>query len=145
MSVTMGQLRQAIADTITAGVATTPALYTYGSVVESIMLPAVVIEPFSADFNVTFGRGLDTFDFNLFVLVSRADPTSAQATLDALISGVGDSSIRRALYDKPDLGLGPSVDTVVHSMKGYGGSMEGYGISHIGAILQVCVSVSNNS
>lgn len=140
----LGQIRQGLAETISAGIST-DTLYTYGSVVESINLPAAVIEPSSGDFQITLSRGLDSFDFNIFVLVSRADPVSSQALLDDLISGVGPDSIRRAIEDNPTLGLGDVVQTVVHGMKGYGGSLEGYGIPHIGAVLQCCVTVSNSS
>ncbi len=143
----IGQVRQALANTITAGVdisAYNTGLYAYGQVVEAITLPAVVIEPSSADFQVTLSRGMDTFDFNLFVLVSRADPQSSQVLLDDLISGTGVGSIRRALEDKPDLGLDGPINVVVHSMKGYGGSLEGYNVPHIGAVIQCCVYVSNS-
>jgi hypothetical protein len=143
---TVTDLRMALASTIQAGVdisAFNTGLYTYGNVVESITLPAVVIEPASANFQETFNRGLDSFDFNLFVLVSRADPTSAQPLLDALISGDGASSIRLVIYNNPDLGI-DGVNTVVHSMKGYGGSLEGFGLPHIGAVIQCCVYVSNS-
>jgi hypothetical protein len=139
-------MRGALASTIQASVDVTAfgtGIYTYGNVVESITLPAIVVEPASANFQETLSRGLDSFDFNLFVLVSRADPNSAQPLLDALISGVGPSSIRRAIEDNPTLGL-DGVNTVVHSMRGYGGSLEGFGLPHIGAVIQCCVYVSNS-
>lgn len=144
MTPNISDLRQALADTISAGTTIQP-LYTYGNVVETIELPAAVVEPYSGDFVVTLNRGLDTFDFNIFVLVSRADPTSAQPVLDSLVSGTGQDSIRMAIYNNPTLGLGAAVEATVHSMKGYGGSLEGYGLPHIGAVLQVQINVSNSS
>lgn len=137
---TISELRQALADTITAGVA--GPIYTYAAVEEMQNLPAALIEPSSNDFVVAMQRGSDVYDFNVFVMVSRADPKSAQATLDGFVSGDGPASIRRAVYDKEDLGLGDDVSATVHSMKGYGGSLESYGVPHIGAVLQVRILVS---
>lgn len=139
--VNISDVRQGLADTISAGV--TSPLYTYANVEEIQNLPAALIEPASSDFEVSMNRGSDYVDFNVFVLVSRADPKSAQIVLDGFISGDGPDSIRRAIYDKDDLGLGPNVDATLHAMRGYGGSLESYGTVHIGAVLQVRVLISN--
>jgi len=133
-------IRQALAETISAG--TESPLYTYATIEEVQNLPAALIEPSSGDFEVAMVRGSDIFEFNVFVLVSRADPKSAQALLDGFVSGDGPDSIRRAVYDRDDLGLGDAVDATVSSMRGYGGSLEGYGVAHVGAVLQVRVLVS---
>lgn len=141
MTISVSQLRQGLAETIMAG--TSSPLYAYAFVEENINLPAAVIEPADADFLVAMNRGTDVFDFNIFVLVARTDPVSAQAVLDNFISGDGPDSIRRAVYDREDLGLGDDVAATLHGFKGYGGSLEGYGIPHIGAVLQVRIKVDN--
>lgn len=141
LKVNISDVRQGIADTISIGVSS--PIYTYAFVEEVQNLPAALIEPASADFEVAMSRGSVYFDFNIFVLVSRTDPKSAQATLDGFISGYGPDSIPRAIYDKDDLGLGPNVDATLHAMRGYGGSLESYGVPHLGAVLQVRVLISN--
>lgn len=137
----LSEVRQGLASTISAGVSS--PLYTYANIEEVQSLPAALIEPSSGDFEVSMNRGSDFYDLNIFVLVSRADPKSAQTILDGFITGDGPDSIRRAIYDKDDLGIGPNVDATLRGMRGYGGSLEGYGVPHVGAVLQVRVLVSN--
>ncbi len=135
----LSEIRTGIARTIDNH--TDIELFTYDQVEDLGNLPAVIVEPITADFEGAFDRGLDEWDFNLYVLVGRADVTSGQDILDALVSGSGPNSIRRILHEHSDLGLvtDSTVDAQCYAMRGYGGKFEWYDVPHIGAILRVLV------
>ncbi|MFJ8743422.1 hypothetical protein ACIRL2_29105 [Embleya sp. NPDC127516] len=65
--------------------------------------PDAVIEPhfFVGEYNITydkaFGRGQDEVEFTARVLVGRADDRTAQAHLDAMLSGGGPASLKQAI------------------------------------------------
>lgn len=141
MAVTLSEIREALARTIENGIATT--VYVYAQVADAGELPAVIIEPAKADFEGAFQRGMEIWIFNLFVLVPHVDASSSQDELDALLLGSGESSIRRAVYDQPDLGIvGADVDAEVYEVFAYGGNFTWATIPHIGAVLKVRVRVS---
>jgi hypothetical protein len=131
-------IRNGIASTINAHVGM--HLHAYGAVEDVAQLPAVAIEPEDAEYDGAFSNGMQTWDFNLFVVVSRNDAKAAQRTLDTLISGSGENSIRYALSCDPTLG-GLPVNARVYKMQSYGGSFVWYGVKHVGAILKVKVLV----
>lgn len=130
------QIRDALANTINAN--TAMEVYCYATVPDKIHLPAVVIEPTYCDFEGAMGRGLDLWDFNLFVLVTRGDSETGQDQLDQLVSGSGPNSIRRILFERDDLGL-DQTEATCYSMHGYGGKHEWFKVEHVGAILKVRV------
>lgn len=144
MASTLTEIREALARTIENGVET--SVNVYSQVADAGELPAVIIEPAKADFEGAFQRGLDNWIFNLYVLVPHVDASASQDMLDVLIIGSGESSIRQAVYNQPDLGLtGPDdsdVDAEVFEVTAYGGMFEWAKIPHIGAILKVRVRVS---
>lgn len=129
-------IRAAIATTILAGVA--DPLFVYDTVPDLSQLPAVIVEPATADYVTTIGAGMDEWNFNVFVMCSRAVPGIGQNQLDDYVAGWGPNSIRRIVFQTPDLGLGDS-DATVTGMKGYGGSWEIAKVEHVGAILRVRV------
>ncbi|MER5355717.1 hypothetical protein ABT093_36010 [Kitasatospora sp. NPDC002551] len=51
----------------------------------------------AVDFDKTMGRGLDELEITCRVLVGRADDRAAQRLLDALLSGAGPASLKRAI------------------------------------------------
>lgn len=136
------ELRDGLANVVRLN--TTAGIYTYAEVEARGNFPAVVIEPHSADYNVSMARGTDSWDFNIFVLVRGADLPTAQRELDSFVTGSGDNSIRRAIFENQDLGLGDDVTGAhVYLMRGYGGAFEWAGTEHLGAILKARVYVSN--
>lgn len=132
----LAAIRDAIKTTIEAGIA---SVHVYDTVPDaSAVLPAVVVIPTNANFNVTFGRGTDTWEFDLLVLVSYNDPDIAQDQLDELVTGAGSKSIRQAIFANKTLGLA-NTDAHIPSMDDYGSRFEEAGIAHIGARLHMTV------
>ncbi|MFE7797062.1 hypothetical protein [Nocardia sp. NPDC057440] len=141
MAYTLTEIRTALASTIETH--TSASVYTYAEVQAKGNYPAVIIEPHATDFERAMNRGVDEWDFNIFVLVRSADDASAQQELDGFVTGEGDDSIRQVLFEHRELGLDDSVDAHVYSMRGYGGGFEWGGTKHMGAILKARVFVSN--
>ncbi len=98
-------------------------------------LPAVIVEPATADFLVNMGGATTEWMFNVFVLCSRNDEQEGTRNLNALIAGSGPTSIRKLLLGS---NVGLSDTTVfVAGMKGYGGHFRSSGVPMTGAILVV--------
>jgi hypothetical protein len=129
------QIRESFRQTITSAI---PGLNVYRNVEDVVEVPAVVAMPRECDYAGAMQRGLDTWEFDLYVLVARRDGGYAQEELDQYLTGDGPKSIRQALYDHPTLGL-PDTDAFVKGVKGYGGNFQVARIQHIGAILKVTV------
>lgn len=132
----LSQIRTALAETISEGVDS--ELLTYDTVPDVAQLPAAVIRPRDCNFAKAFNRGLDEWDFDIFVLVGRTDTQGGQEQLDGFIAGAGPDSIREVLFNNPTMGLADS-DAFVKGMSGYGGEFNTARITHVGAILKVVV------
>lgn len=130
----LAEIRTALVATITASI---PALFGYDRVPESLNVPAVMILPKSTDFQKAFGRGMDGYTFEAIVLVGRADDQLAQSKLDPYVTGAGDSSIREAVWNARDLGIG--VEASVTGMSGYGDTFTFGTVDYFGARLAVDV------
>lgn len=114
-------------------------VFGYGVMPDLIHLPAVVVEPSEITYTEAMNAGMDLYSFNMFVCCSRSDSEAGQEQLDGLVAGWGPDSIRQALFETPDLGIG-ATDTVVLRMVGYGGTFEDAGnIPMVGAVLKVRV------
>lgn len=130
-------MRRAIANVIDHGLAA--EVFTYDTVPDVENLPAVIVEPLNADFTEAMGRGMDLWEFRIYVLVSRSDTQQGQEDLDQFISGAGPNSIRQVIFNNPTLGLASVDDATVYAMKGYGGSFETGKVPIIGAVLKLRV------
>lgn len=134
------QIRQAIADTVVAGI---PTLNPYPNVPGSPNLPALVVVPRADDMAAAFGGGLDVYQFDLLILVSRADDGIAQGDLDDYVTGSGASSVRQVIFANRSLGL-TDTDAQVTGMSQYGGKWDIGGVDHIGAALACTVHTSKS-
>jgi hypothetical protein len=136
------EVRRALADTLSDNLDV--GVYTYAEVEDHGNLPAIIIEPESSDFAETFKGGVDVWNFLLLILVDGADEVAQQNTLDEFVTGRGPNSIRQILLDNKYLGL-PGKTAVAHCtrMWGYGGQFPWAGVKHVGALLNVQVTVSN--
>jgi hypothetical protein len=128
-------IRQAITDTLD----TIPGLRVTATVPDVANLPAVVILPRTTNFDMAFGRGFDEYEFDLAVLVSRAEPRTGQDALDAFITGAGSSSIRQTVFNNRTLGLSDGTQAHVSRMSDYGTQFPAAGVDHIGAVLRLVV------
>lgn len=136
-------IRQAIADTITAGAS--DEVFVYATVEDMTQVPAVIVEPATADFDTTFGASMDDWIFNVFVMCSRAYLPTGTNQLDGFCQGWGPNSVRRIIFETPDLGLPDDTDATVTGLRGYGGQWQTASIPHVGAILRVCVRTDPKS
>ena len=133
----LGAIRDAIQTTIEANVS---GLRVYDTVPDQANLPALLILPVETDFFKAFGRGTDTHQIDLFVMLSRTVPRTGQDSLDAYVGGSGSQSIRQAIFNNQGLGLADGTQAVVSGMSRYGGSFPAAGIDHIGAALRLVVT-----
>lgn len=128
---------------IRAGIKTTlkaaiPSLHGYATVAAAVNVPAFVVEPATTDFLVAMGRGTDTYQLDLHVIVAEADELVAQAQLDEFVTGAGDKSLRAAIFAARSLGL-THTDAHVAGMTAYGVQFEAAQLDHIGATLRLVV------
>jgi hypothetical protein len=81
--------------------------------------PVAIVIPRTVSFDDTFRKGMQTYSFNVMVIVGRADERSAQNNLDAYCSSTGASSIKLAVQSDKTLG-GNAFDVRVTDMTNYG-------------------------
>lgn len=117
----------------------------YETVPGSINVPAFMVVPKMTNFEGAFGRGLDTYTFDVIVIVSRADDQLAQTNLDPYITGAGASSIRQAVWNARTLGLSDGTEARVTGMTGYGDLFTFGTIDYFGARLTVEVLTSGTA
>lgn len=98
----LSAIRDAIKTTLDAALAD---VYVYDFVPDNPTLPAVCAYPSPVDFFGAFGRGLDTWEFEVLALTSRGSDRAGQDKLDQLITGAGSLSIRQAIFNNRTLGF----------------------------------------
>lgn len=135
------QIRSAVKSTLETAI---PDLFAYNNVPEVTNVPAAVVEPATADFLVAMGRGADTWEFEVTVLVSYADADVAQDQLDDYVNGAGDKSIRQAIFANRSLGL-PDVTAHIAGMSDYGATYQVGDIDYLGAILRLVATTSGTA
>jgi hypothetical protein len=133
---TLEAIRTAVAATLTAALGAGTELY--DRIPGQPVLPCVCVVPDSANFDVAMGRGTDTWQLDLVVLVPSGDSEVGQSRLDPYVTGAGSLSIRQAIFNTRDLGLS-NTDAHVSAMSDYGGSFEAVDVDHIGARLRLVV------
>ena len=130
-------IRDAIQTTLDANAI---GLNVYDTVPDLVTLPALLILPVEGEFMVTFARGFDTHNLDLFAMVSRTSPRTGQNSLDAFVTGFGSQSIRRIVFENRTLGLTDGTDARVTGYSRYGGSFPAAGVDHIGAAVRCVVT-----
>ncbi|MEO3923009.1 hypothetical protein ABGB07_03885 [Micromonosporaceae bacterium B7E4] len=100
----------------------------------------VVVQPAedAADFNVAMGRGTDTWNFDLAVLVPAAMLATSQDALDDYVTGAGSKSVRQIVFNNRTLGLA-DTDAHVSSMGAYGADYVIGQTQYVGATLRLVV------
>lgn len=132
-------IRTAIKTTLEAGIS---GIKCYDTVQDATnVLPAVVVIPFTADFEKAMGRGTDQWSIDLLVLTSTGDPTIGQNSLDDFVSGAGTKSIRQVIFQNKTLGL-TDVDAHVSQLLEYGMRFTNAEVPHIGARLRLEIYTS---
>lgn len=131
-------LRQGLA----ANLATISGLRVKAAIKESIAPPTAVIYPSSTpvEFHQASANGHALFNFEVMVIVGRADAEASQNALDAYISTTGSKSIRAAVELDKTLG-GIAFDTIARRVNSYG-STEINNIEYMAATFEVEVIAS---
>lgn len=131
-------IRTAIKDTVADNV---EGIEGHEKIRDVVNVPAFVVAPAETDFAKAMGRGLDLWNFDVIVLVSRAEMDSAQDLLDEYVGGFGVKSIRQAIFQHPTLGLA-NLHAYVSGMSGYGATYNVGQVDYLGARLRVVVNTS---
>lgn len=106
-------------DGLKANLATITGLRTADTVPDNPSPPIAIVLPQSVSYDDTFQRGMNTYTFSVLVIVNRVSERTAQNSLDAYISGTGNSSIKRAVESDKTLN-GKAFDVRVSELRNYG-------------------------
>lgn len=137
----LSEIRTAARTTITTAI---PSLFGYDTVPDSVNLPAVVVMPSDSDFLVAMGRGADTWQLDIIVIVSAAEPNIGQNALDTYVTGAGANSIRQAIFQNRTLGLA-DVNAHIAGMSGYNLQFSILQLDHIAATLRMVVHTNGRA
>jgi len=108
-----------IRDGIANNLSTISGLRTTETVPDNPQPPVAIIQPSSIDYDLTFRRGLDQYNFLVTVIVGRASERRAQQLLDLYCAGTGSSSVKLAIESNRTL-AGVIQDLRVIAMRNYG-------------------------
>lgn len=139
-------IRTAIKTTLETNIA---GFHCYESFPENArVFPCAVVVPTRTDYHVAMGRGTDTQEFTLLVLVSYNELTVSQNNLNPLVSGSGPLSIRECIFNNRDLGVN-GWQATISSMFDYGIRFEqkfqGAAIDALGARMGLTVYTRGSS
>lgn len=104
---------------------------------------AMVGGPDPLEFDQTFGRGSDEYDFPVIVFASRVDDEGGQSQLDSYLDPFGALSLKAAIESDSTLG-GVVEDLRVQRVQDYG-PHEINGVQYLGAVLIVHVMASGKA
>lgn len=144
---TLEEIREAVRVTIEENL---DGVKCYKNIPENaLVLPAVIVQPDMADFDVAMGRGTDQYDFTLLVLVGYNHIETAQAKLDPFVTGSGPKSVRQCIFNNKTLGIAGDVNAHVSRMFDYGmrfsPDTQGRGTETLGARLALTVFTRGTS
>lgn len=117
---TIAQMRAGIATNLQ----TIAGLRTSDTVPDNIQPPVAIVSPSAIQYDLTFQRGLDLYNFTVMIVVGRASERQAQRALDAFCAGTGASSVKAAIESNRTL-TGLVNDLRVTSMRNYGSTLIG--------------------
>lgn len=117
---TIAQIRQGISNNLQ----TIAGLRTSETVPDNPQPPIAIVSPNAIQYDLTFQRGLDLYNFVVMIVVGRASERQAQRTLDAFCAGTGASSVKAAIESDRTL-TGLVNDLRVTSMRNYGSTLIG--------------------
>lgn len=112
---TINEIRQGIIDNLK----TVYGLRASATVPEQPNPPVAVVELASGAYDTTFGRGLDSWQFTVTLIVGRSDNRVAQSQLDEYVASSGTRSVKQAIESNKTLG-GHASDVRVTNLNSYG-------------------------
>jgi hypothetical protein len=110
---TIGGLRTGLATNL----AKISLLRTAATVPDDPKPPVAVVMPPSISFDTAMGRGLDTYEFVVLLIVGRVSDRAAQNTIDGYCNPTGATSVKAAIESDRTLG-GAACDLRVTDMRG---------------------------
>lgn len=120
----------------------THGLHVYDTMVDVAQTPAVLVEPYLAEYEVAFGMNSDRYEFSLYVLVANKNTAQAQRKLDEFLTGRGPKSIREFIFRNSSLGLDDVDANVTELIKGtYGGNFKVSTTAFVGGVLRLSVQI----
>lgn len=131
---TMSDLRAGIATNL----GTITGLRAYAYVPDDPRPPIAYVIPGGIDFDTAMGRGADTYQFTVKVIVGRWNERTAQTTLDNYCDPASTTSIKRAIESDRQLG-GKCFDLRVESLRNYGPIVLDDGVMYLSAEFAVTV------
>lgn len=136
----LAQLRTAIKTTLEANLTGVNVHRKTPGSAAGVVIVAQLAED-SANFTVAMGRGSDTWNFDLLVLVPASMLDTSQDALDDYVTGAGSKSVRQVVFNNRTLGLA-STDAHVSAMGGYGADYVLGQTQYVGATLRLVVHTS---
>jgi hypothetical protein len=112
---TINEIRQGIIDNLS----TIYGLRAAAVVPEAPNPPVAIVELSSGSYDTTFGRGLDSWQFTVTLIVGRSDNRAAQISLDEFVASSGGRSVKQAIESNKTLG-GFASDCRVTNLNSYG-------------------------
>jgi hypothetical protein len=104
---------------------------------DTISPPIAIVNVANVNYDRTFQRGLDEYNFVITVIVGRVGERSAQRLLDSYVSTTGSSSVKLAI--ELDRTLGGKCDSLrVTDMRNYGSLVIGE-VTYLAAEFNVVV------
>lgn len=111
---TVSELREGIATNLQ----TINGLRIFAYVPDDPKPPIAVVMPETIEFDTSFGRGLDTYNFVVQLLVTSVSDRAAQANIDAYMNPSGPSSVKAAIEKDKTLG-GKAQSLRVETIRNY--------------------------
>ncbi len=109
----------------------------YARVQDATNVPCVVVDVAPSDFDVSMGRGTDTWNLDLHILVSKSDAGLGQSLLDEYVSGAGSKSVRERIFKNRK--ILPDSDAHVTGLIAYNGQYDVAAIDYVGATVRCVV------
>lgn len=117
---TIAEIRAGIATNL----ATISGLRTTETIPDNPQPPVAIITPSAIEYDLSFQRGFDQYNFLVTLIVGRASERQAQRTLDLYCAGTGSSSVKTAIESNRTLS-GLIQDLRVTAMRNYGSTVIG--------------------
>lgn len=101
----------------------------------SLTPPAAAIRLVRVTYDDTNARGLDSYSFEVLLVVSKQDDERAQQKLDGFLDKTGAASVKTALESDPSLG-GSVADVHVQEVSSIG-QISWAGHAYLGAVIEL--------
>lgn len=113
----ISNIRKQLAHAASAVSLPSASLTCTGYIPDGVNVPCLFIADYVIEYDKAMNRALDTITFTARVLVGRADDMSGQASLDAMLSGAGPSSLKLAIEEARGPAGSPALGGYAHDLR----------------------------